>query len=279
MDRLILLPAVLLLGASHPALSQDDAAPSSSPAEGALRPVITIEPEYPVDARTRGVEGSVTVEFVVTASGGVEDVRVTESSPAGVFDQAALAAVRRWRYGADAERETTVLTERLRFALTDLVWELSDAPPAASASPTRSPQNDCVREGISFDYGEMVEVGLINTCSEPLLVFGCAPGTDRYSGQWVCTDSEQLGVVILRPGDGRIGSATMVDTTAGVRSFSYGENLYVARAPNTQYWWIACRQDDGACRDSARTWVRSVHRQLATVNPADRASVAVARSL
>ena len=261
----------------------NSSAPRSIPTEAAieptpepqraLRPLIRIEPEYPAGAHTQGIEGSVTIEFVVGTFGDVMNARVTESSPAGVFDQAALAAVRRWRYPADTRREATLVTERMDFALTDLVWQLGE-----DGSPTTSSHNDCVREGLSFDYGEMVEVGLINACAEPLLVFGCAVGTSQYAGKWACIDSEQQATVLLRQGDGRMGTSTLINTSAGLRSFSYEENLYVARAPNTQYWWIACQQYDTRCRQSARTWVRSVHSQLANVSPGDRASVAVARS-
>ncbi len=247
--------------------------PTSADAEGGLEPLIRVDPEYPAGARAQGVEGSVTVEFAVTAFGQVEDARVVESSPVGVFDGSALAAVQRWRYAADAEREATVLTEELQFSLTNLLFQLAGDTTVAVA-----PRNDCVRENISYDYGEMIEVGLINTCAEPLLVFGCAQGTGEYSGQWVCIDSERLGTVLLRPGDGRIGSSALITTAAGTRSFSYGENIFVARAPNTQYWWIACQDADVACRDGARQWVRAVDRQVATVNPQARTSVAVARS-
>jgi len=263
MYRLFLLFTALFLGASYPALAQDT-----------LQPLIRVNPEYPVGARSQGIEGSVTVEFTVDAFGTIEDARVTESSPVGVFDQSALAAVQRWRYSAEAGRQATILSEQLNFSLSDVVWQLADN----SSPATITPQNDCVRENVSYDYGEMVEAGLINTCTDPLLVFGCALGTAEYTGQWVCIDSERLKTVLLRPGDGRIGSPAFVTTAAGNRSFSYGENIFVARAPNTQYWWIACREADEPCRDSARQWVRSVDRQLANVNPQGRASVAVARS-
>ena len=191
MYRLFLLFTALLLGASHPALAQDT-----------LQPLIRLNPEYPVGARSQGIEGSVTVEFTVDAFGTIEDARVTASSPIGVFDQSALAAVQRWRYSADAGREATILSEQLNFSLTDIVWQLADN----SSPATITPQNDCVRENVSYDYGEMVEAGLINTCTDPLLVFGCALGTAEYTGQWVCIDSERLKTVLLRPGDGRIGS-------------------------------------------------------------------------
>ena len=41
------------------------------------------------------------------------------------------------------------------------------------------PLNRCVREDAVYNYGEMVDVGLINACAEPLVVFGCAQGTGK----------------------------------------------------------------------------------------------------
>jgi len=282
MYKFLLLPAAFLLSTSQTALSQTQSssiagAPAATGSSGMAdeQPLIRVEPEYPARARAQAIEGSVTVEFTVNAFGEVEDARVAESNPRGIFDQSALAAVQRWRYAADAEREATLVSERLDFSLTDLVWQLTaDSGPSSGITP----RNDCVRENIAYDFGEMVEVGLINSCAEPLLVFGCALGTGQHSGKWVCIDSERAETVLLRPGDGRIGSSAFISTVAGTRSFSYGENIFLARAPNTQYWWIACRQADGPCRDSARQWVRSVDRQLASVDPQARAAVAVARS-
>jgi protein TonB len=61
-------------------------------------PLVRIDPEYPPRAQQQGVEGYVIVEFTISPSGTVQDLRVVESKPAYVFDQAVLAAVRRWRY-------------------------------------------------------------------------------------------------------------------------------------------------------------------------------------
>jgi len=55
-------------------------------------------PQYPYKAARRGIEGWVRVSFRVTETGTVEDVQVLESEPAGVFDQAAVKAVYRWRF-------------------------------------------------------------------------------------------------------------------------------------------------------------------------------------
>jgi protein TonB len=66
-------------------------------------PLVRIDPEYPPRAQQQGIEGYVIVEFTITSSGTVEDLRVIESKPPYVFDEAVLAAVRRWRYNPRVE--------------------------------------------------------------------------------------------------------------------------------------------------------------------------------
>ena len=55
-------------------------------------------PVYPESARVQRLEGFVTLAYDVTASGNVDNVRVINSEPAGVFDNAAIAAVRDWQF-------------------------------------------------------------------------------------------------------------------------------------------------------------------------------------
>ena len=55
-------------------------------------------PEYPHDALSKGIGGAVTIAFTVDVNGETRDWQVESSEPAGVFDKAALAAIRRWRY-------------------------------------------------------------------------------------------------------------------------------------------------------------------------------------
>src|SRR5690606_25492328 len=71
---------------------------------GGLAPLIEVTPTYPPAALARRVSGHVDVEFTVTPEGAVQNARVTGAEPAGVFDQAALAAVQRFRYPADPGR-------------------------------------------------------------------------------------------------------------------------------------------------------------------------------
>lgn len=57
-------------------------------------------PRYPSRAQRRGVEGQVTVEFMVSEIGTVmpESVKVISSTPKGVFDKAVMKAIKRWRF-------------------------------------------------------------------------------------------------------------------------------------------------------------------------------------
>jgi len=66
--------------------------------EGSLQRVRYIPPEYPEVEEERGRGGVVTMEYSVRPDGSVSDIVVTGAQPPGVFDAAALRAVRRWRY-------------------------------------------------------------------------------------------------------------------------------------------------------------------------------------
>ena len=170
--------------------------------DGGLEPLIAGVPEYPEAARARGLRGSVEVEFTVTPAGTVESPRVVAAEPRNVFDAAALAAVARRRYPADAEREPQVVTERIEFAPPTRARKPPPSRPAAG------PLNHCVREDAVYNYGEMVDVGLINACTEPLVVFGCAQGTGKDRGRWMCSNSEQRGDILVPRAINASGAAT-----------------------------------------------------------------------
>jgi TonB family protein len=242
---------------------------------GTLEPVIEVHPAYPEQAQA--MEGRVELEFTVSPEGTVEAPRVTAAEPAGVFDQAAIEAVSRWRYLADAERAPQQVRTTLSFSPPRAV---GPAPPQPAMLSRRAdgPRNQCVRESAAYNYGDVIEVDLMSACEEPLLVFGCAQGTGRSIGRWVCTDSEQQQLLLVRPGDSRIGRTQPVPTLTGEQAYSHADNFSVSRAPNSQYWWVACVADDEACRDIARTWARSVNMQPAAVNPQQRTAIALARS-
>jgi protein TonB len=53
---------------------------------------------YPEDARAQGIEGLVVVRYDVAVDGRVINARVVRADPPNVFDDAALASVRSWRF-------------------------------------------------------------------------------------------------------------------------------------------------------------------------------------
>ena len=62
------------------------------------RPLARLNPTYPPLARLRGIEGVVQVVFTVTADGATKDIDVVDSAPGTTFVNAAVQAVRRWRF-------------------------------------------------------------------------------------------------------------------------------------------------------------------------------------
>jgi protein TonB len=55
-------------------------------------------PAYPAEAEMRGQHGAVVVVIHVSENGVAASVDVVESSGVAVLDQAAVAAVRKWRF-------------------------------------------------------------------------------------------------------------------------------------------------------------------------------------
>lgn len=66
--------------------------------DGEYLPIVKVAPVYPRRAQTRGIEGYVLLEFVVTKTGAVRDPVVIEASPPGIFDRAAMQAALKFKY-------------------------------------------------------------------------------------------------------------------------------------------------------------------------------------
>jgi periplasmic protein TonB len=66
--------------------------------DGEYLPIVKVAPVYPRRALSRGIEGYVIVEFVVTKNGSVRDPLVVEAQPQGIFDQAAKEAALKFKY-------------------------------------------------------------------------------------------------------------------------------------------------------------------------------------
>jgi protein TonB len=66
--------------------------------DGDYLPIVKVAPVYPRRAQTRGLEGYVILEFVVTKTGAVINPVIIESKPTGIFDRAALNAALKFKY-------------------------------------------------------------------------------------------------------------------------------------------------------------------------------------
>ena len=66
--------------------------------DGEYLPIVKVNPQYPRRALTRGIEGYVILEYVVTKIGGVRDPVVIEAKPPGIFNRAAINAALKYKY-------------------------------------------------------------------------------------------------------------------------------------------------------------------------------------
>jgi protein TonB len=87
---------------------------------GTLERLQYVAPEYPRSAREKGTSGWVQLAFDVEPDGSVAHIAVVSADPKNVFDEAAMGALRRWRYrpveknGQPVEQRAEL---RIRFAL------------------------------------------------------------------------------------------------------------------------------------------------------------------
>jgi len=65
-----------------------------------VKPKVQSRPplEYPAKAARDGIKGYVVINILIAQDGSVEIAKILESQPAGIFDSAALNAVRSWRF-------------------------------------------------------------------------------------------------------------------------------------------------------------------------------------
>ena len=80
-----------------------------------------VSPDYPQNALAQKLTGSVTLEYTVDTRGEPRDIHVVEATPPGVFDQAAISAVKRWHYAPmvvdGSATEVPGVRARVRFEL------------------------------------------------------------------------------------------------------------------------------------------------------------------
>lgn len=126
-DMPLFRPDVRLSAMSGPALS----VPRGEPGPGIQgfeigdvdqgpRAVVRSPPIYPFRARSMGIEGVVKVRFLVDVTGRAQHITILEATPAGVFENAVIQAVKSWRFEAatlEGRKVATWVVAPLRFNL------------------------------------------------------------------------------------------------------------------------------------------------------------------
>ena len=87
------------------------------PSESDVVPAFRASPLYPMAARMAGIEGHVVVSFDIVENGSVRGLEIEVSEPPGVFDEAAILAIQRWRYCPGSEYDGAQV--RLSFEFED----------------------------------------------------------------------------------------------------------------------------------------------------------------
>lgn len=95
----------------------------AAPSDTDTVPLVRVNPKYPMVASERKIEGWVDVMFTINPNGTVKEAVVLDAQPPGVFEQAALQAIRKWKYKPKIENGVPVerpgVKVRLTFKLED----------------------------------------------------------------------------------------------------------------------------------------------------------------
>lgn len=79
------------------------------------------QPKYPARAIAKSIEGYVDVKFDITKIGTTKNISVVRAQPEGIFDRAAVNAVKRWRYRPKMEEGKAVafpgMVQRISFKM------------------------------------------------------------------------------------------------------------------------------------------------------------------
>lgn len=84
-------------------LTFHSASAGNAKSESEVRPLTRIEPLYPPQAAEEGIEGSVVLSFDINTQGKVENVKVIQAQPKGIFDRNSKIALRQWVYSKPPE--------------------------------------------------------------------------------------------------------------------------------------------------------------------------------
>lgn len=81
------------------------------------RPIVRINPKYPLEAVTNGIEGYVVLSFNINEIGQVTNVNVVDAEPKRIFNKAAKRALKKWKYQAKVVDGKSIAQENLTVKL------------------------------------------------------------------------------------------------------------------------------------------------------------------
>jgi protein TonB len=94
-----------------------DNSASISASDSEMLPIVTIEPQYPQRAASRGIEGWCLVQFTVTAQGTVDEnsIEVIDADPENIFDSSSRRAVSRFKFNPRVSDGVAVAVPGVRY--------------------------------------------------------------------------------------------------------------------------------------------------------------------
>jgi protein TonB len=116
-EEVIVPPAETPMPPSANAIAATEAVAPPGPPSQELKTKSRVEPVYPPAARRAGEEGTVKLRILVDERGAPREVQVAQGSGFARLDQAAIEAVRKWRFAA-ATNGSTAITAWTQVAIT-----------------------------------------------------------------------------------------------------------------------------------------------------------------
>ncbi|MBB6095727.1 protein TonB [Povalibacter uvarum] len=116
-DEIIVPPAETPMPPSENAIAATEAVAPPGPPSQELKTKSRVEPIYPPAARRAGEEGTVRLRILVDERGAPREVQVAKGSGFARLDQAAIEAVRKWRFAA-ATNGSTAITAWTQVSIT-----------------------------------------------------------------------------------------------------------------------------------------------------------------
>jgi protein TonB len=90
---------------------------ASNKSDGDARPIVRINPTYPITAARDGIEGWVKLRFDVDPVGAVSNIEVIAAEPKRIFNSAAKKALRKWKYRAKSTGGKSIAQQGLTVQL------------------------------------------------------------------------------------------------------------------------------------------------------------------